>query len=124
MWENALLKGTIAKLSRMMGGTLFGLLGVSACNEANNWRYYIGVESSNPLEGDLEELIIPETTWAIFVGEGTNQSMQELEKRIITEWLPSSGYEYGNAPDIEVYLNTDPENVKYEIWIPVVKVED
>ena len=49
--------------------------------------------------------------------------MQELERRIITEWLPASGYEYGNAPDIEVYLNADPRNAKYEVWIPVVKQE-
>ncbi|SHF22898.1 GyrI-like small molecule binding domain [Lactonifactor longoviformis DSM 17459] len=40
----------------------------------------------------------------------------ELEQRIVTEWIPTSGYEYGNAPDIEVYLNPDPE-----VWIPVIK---
>lgn len=25
------------------------------------------------------------------------------------------------APDIEVYLNPDPQNAQYKIWIPVVK---
>ena len=45
----------------------------------------------------------------------------ELERRIVTEWLPTSGYEYGSAPDIEVYLNPDPQNAQYEVWIPVVK---
>ncbi len=34
------------------------------------------------------------------------------------------GYEYGNALDIEVYLNADPVNAKYEVWIPVVRKED
>ena len=33
----------------------------------------------------------------------------------------NSGYEYGNAPDVEVYLNPDPQNAQYEVWIPVVK---
>lgn len=47
--------------------------------------------------------------------------IQELERRIVTEWLPTSGYEYGNAPDVEVYLNPDPENARFEVWIPVVK---
>jgi AraC family transcriptional regulator len=42
----------------------------------------------------------------------------------VTEWLPTSGYEYGNAPDIEVYLNADPEHAKYEVWIPVLKKEN
>ena len=48
-------------------------------------------------------------------------SIQELEQRIVTEWLPTSGYEYGNAPDIEVYLNPDPADARFEVWIPVVK---
>lgn len=38
-------------------------------------------------ENSLEEYIVPPATWAIFPGEGTNQSIQELERRIVTEWL-------------------------------------
>ena len=59
--------------------------------------------------------------WAIFPGEGAQSSIQELEKRIVTEWLPTSGYEYGSGPDLEVYLNPDPQHAQYEVWIPVVK---
>lgn len=121
MWERAAMRGTITKLATMMSGIPMGLLGVSACNEPDNWKYYIGVASSQPIDDSLEEYIVPATTWAIFEGEGTNQSIQELEKRIVMEWLPTSGYEYGNAPDIEVYLNPDPQNAKYEVWIPVEK---
>lgn len=33
----------------------------------------------------------------------------------------TSGYEYANAPDIEVYLNSDPQNAQYEVWIPIAK---
>ena len=124
MWGKAARNGVISKLASKMDGLILGLLGVSSCNEADNWRYYIGVESSKSLEGELEELIVPKATWAVFTGEGSNQSIQQLEKRIVTEWLPTSGYEYGNAPDIEVYLSADPENAKYEVWIPVVKKED
>lgn len=124
MWGAATMNGTIAKLANMMDGSLMGLLGVSSCNELNNWRYYIAVQSSQPIVDELEEYIVPQSTWAVFSGEGKSQSIQELEKRILTEWLPTSGYEYGNAPDIEVYLNADPENAKYEVWIPVVKKEN
>lgn len=121
MWGTAAANGTIEKLVERMDGTLLALLGVSACNEMSQWRYYIGVESSKQAEDNLEEFIVKEATWAVFPGEGTNMSIQELERRIVTEWLPTSGYEYGNAPDIEVYLNADPENAKYEVWIPVIK---
>jgi AraC family transcriptional regulator len=123
MWEKAAMSGTISKLAAAMDGIPMGLLGVSSCNELDNWRYYIAVASSLPIDDTLEEYIVPAATWAMFYGEGTNQSMQELEKRIITEWLPTSGYEYANAPDIEVYLSADPQNAKYEVWIPVEEKE-
>lgn len=123
MWGRAAINGTIEKLSGIMDGSVRGLLGVSACNEADNWRYYIAVQSSKEVTDGFDELMVPKATWAIFAGEGSNLAIQELEKRIVTEWLPSSGYEYGNAPDIEVYLNPDPENAKYEVWIPVIKKE-
>ena len=121
MWGKAATNGTIPKLASMMDSMPKGLLGVSSCNELEAWRYYIAVASNSPTSGDLEEYTVPASTWAIFEGEGTNQSIQALEKRIVTEWLPTSGYEYGNAPDIEVYINPDPQNAKYKVWIPVVK---
>ena len=122
MWQKAAMTGIIPKLGQMMNGELNGILGVSACNEREQWKYFIAVASDAPLDESLEQYIVPAATWAIFYGEGTMpDSIQDLEKRIVTEWLPSSGYEYGNAPDIEVYLSSDPQNAKFEVWIPVIK---
>lgn len=121
MWGKASMDGTIPKLVSLMDYEPMGMLGVSACNDDEEWRYYIGVSSSKPLEGNFEEYIVPSFTWAIFEGSGTGKSIQKLEERIITEWLPTSGYEYANGPDIEVYLNPDPNNTKFEVWIPVIK---
>lgn len=120
MWQAAVTDGTMQKLAGMMNAQPMGLLGVSACNDEEQWKYFIAVSSTQE-DDSLEEYLVPAATWAIFAGEGTNQSIQELERRIITEWLPTSGYEYGSAPDIEVYLNPDPQNAKFEVWIPVVK---
>lgn len=120
MWQTATVDGTIPRLASMMNGEPMGLLGVSVCNE-ENWRYFIAVSSNHEIDDTLQEYTVPASTWAIFSGTGSGKSLQELEKRIVTEWLPTSGYEYGNAPDIEVYLNADPQNAKYEVWIPVVK---
>ncbi len=119
-WQEISMNGTLQKLAGMMDMPPMGVLGVSVCNDKETWRYYIAVPSSKE-KVDFEEYTVPAATWAIFPGEGTNQSIQELERRIVTEWLPTSGYEYGDAPDIEVYLNPDPANAKYEVWIPVVK---
>jgi AraC family transcriptional regulator len=121
MWGQAVKNGTIEKLVTMMDGDLKGLLGVSSCNVELDWKYYIAVASNQAVEIELEEFMVPEATWTIFSGKGTNLSIQKLERRIVTEWLPTSGYEYGNAPDIEVYISPNPENAVYEVWIPVVK---
>lgn len=120
MWENAGANGAIQKLAGMMDTPFKGLLGVSACNDEEDWKYFIAVASAQE-KGEFDEYTIPASTWAVFPGSGTNQSVQELERRIVTEWLPTSGYEYANAPDIEVYLNPDPQNAQYEVWIPVAK---
>lgn len=120
LWQEAVANGTIQKLAEKMDGAPMGLLGVSACNDTEQWKYFIAVSSTKEC-GEFEEYIVPASTWAIFPGSGTNRSIQELEQRIITEWLPTSGYEYANAPDIEVYLNPDPQNAQFEVWIPVVK---
>lgn len=123
MWGKAAADGTVQKLAARMDGEPMGLLGISACGDREEWKYFIAVASTKE-PGEFEEYQVPEATWAIFPGEGTALSVQELEKRVVTEWLPSSGYEYGNAPDMEVYLNPDPQNAKFEVWIPVTKKQE
>ncbi len=119
-WQQVAEDGTLARLAGMMNVPPMGVLGVSTCGDDAPWRYYIAVSTDRPADG-LEEYTVPAATWAVFSGAGTNASIQELERRIVTEWLPTSGYEYGGAPDIEVYLNADPQNARYEVRIPVVK---
>ena len=121
MWDRVAADGTLPKIVGMMNTDMKGVLGVCACNDAEQWKYYITVASTEDVEAPFEEYEVPAATWAVFKGEGTGTSIQELERRIVTEWLPSSGYEYGDAPDIEVYLSPDPANAVYEVWIPVVK---
>ena len=120
VWDEVTANGKLQKLVGMMEPPLMGVLGVCACEESKPWRYYIAVSSTKPA-GDLEEYTVPAATWAVFPGSGTSQSIQQLEQRIVTEWLPTSGYEYGDAPDVEVYLNADSEDMLFEVWIPVVK---
>ena len=107
----------------MMDTPIYGLMGVSTCNEKDEWEYFIAVSTTKE-KGDFEELVVPPSTWAVFYEEGPVIKMQELETRIVTEWLPTSGYEYANAPEIELYLNPDPDHAKYEIWLPIVRKEE
>lgn len=121
MWGKAAADGTVAKLCGKMNAQPMGVLGISFCNNgAESHKYFIAVASTADA-GEFEECTVPACTWAIFSGEGTGLSIQVLERRIITEWLPTSGYEYADGPDVEVYLDPNPENTKYEVWIPVTK---
>jgi len=120
-WAESSQNGLLPHLAQHMNGEPMGILGVSTCDgQAENWRYYICVSSSDQVE-EMEEYHVPAFTWAVFPGRGTSQSMQELERRIVTEWLPGSGYEYADGPDVEVYLNPDPADAVYEVWLPVIK---
>lgn len=123
MWMKAAMFGTVKKLVAMQDNPQVpGILGVSLPEKENKdkWRYYIASATSKS-NAKFESVIIPSFTWAIFSGKGTNKDIQVLEQRIVKEWLPSSGYEYDNGPDVEVYLSPDPKNAVFEVWIPVVK---
>lgn len=124
MWQGAVEDGTIEKIVSLMNGEPRGVLGVSVCTDGEEWRYYIAVSSASGTDAALEEYVVPGCTWAVFPGSGTGKSIQELEGRIVTEWLPTSGYEFTNGPDIEVYFEPNPENTAYEVWIPVRKRQE
>lgn len=117
-WNQALADGTLMKLGSLMNGKPQGLLGVSVCH-TEEWKYFIAV-SSDEKSGDFEEYEIPSCKWAVFAGTGTNVSLQDLERRVLIEWLPTSGYKYADIPDIEVYIKADPQDAVYEYWLPVV----
>lgn len=121
MWERAAKEGIIPRLAGMMDGEPKAILGVSTTEDGERWRYYIAVASTQETGEMLEEYMVPSFTWAIFSGSGTSGAIQELERKIVTEWLPTSGYEYDNGPDVEVYLSPNPMNAVFEVWIPVKK---
>ena len=120
LWGRAAADGTIPRLAALMDGQPRGLLGV--CGGKDNSRYFIAAASSAPAADGLEEYTVPALTWAVFPGGGDSaEAVQRLQRRVVTEWLPTSGYEYAEGPDVEVYLN--PECTRFEVWIPVVKAK-
>ena len=122
LWAQAARSGALEKMIALMDDGLPGVLGVAACNEAENWQYFIAVASNESCPAVWSEYTVPAGMWAVFPGEGAMpEAVQELERRIVTEWLPTSGYEYANGPDIERYLNADPAKAVFEVWIPVTR---
>ena len=90
------------------------------------WQYLLGVVTEADTPEDLESYMVGAYTWATFKDSGANlKDMQKdggIAYRAIKEWLPTSGYEYANGPDIQVWLKDDETGVEYDFWLPVRKV--
>jgi AraC family transcriptional regulator len=100
-------------------------LGVCANDSDREFDYYIATGSSKKISVDMEELIVPAATYAVFECVGTMpDAMQAMWKRIFSEWFPTAKYEPANhAPQIEWYSEGDMQRDSYrsEIWIPILK---
>lgn len=118
LWRDSGKNGTIARLASYIKAEPFGLLGVSASDKQNHWHFYIAVASDEEIS-DMDSHWLPKATWVVFSSEGTYESLQQLEKRIWTEWFPNSGYVYADGPIIEVYQDPDPRYSKLELWMMI-----
>ena len=123
-WTQVSTDGRIQQIAALMNQEPQGMMGVSLgfATEEEEPQYFIAVASDQPVPQGLTEHLVEGYTWAIFSGSGPMPyAIQELEKRMVTDWLPSSGYEYANGPDIELYLDSNPEDATFEVWMPVTK---
>ena len=123
-WGEVFQNGMFFEISKLSNQEPLGVLGVSTCMNGKDFDYYIASATDKSIPQNMYEYMVPATTWAIFecIGPMPN-AIQELQKRIITEWLPTSGYEYADAPDIEVYPvgNINSPEYKCEVWLPITK---
>ena len=77
-------------------------------------KYHIA--SKKPFVGG-SKLIIPESTWAMFsVKEVSGDAMSNLSFYVYKNWIPYSGYNIRNIPEIEVYYKDHTE-----WWLPIEK---
>ncbi len=121
-WRTLVQAGRQEDMIALMNQEPKGLLGVShysADFSTGILDYYVACSTDQPTPDGMEEFIVPESTWAIFpcLEKGAD-AIQKLEHRIVMEWMPTSGYEFAKAPDIEVYASLE----EADIWIPVKKI--
>lgn len=111
-------------LSLMDGSEPSALLGVSFCDDGQFSGYLVGVATSAACPEGMEERVVPATTYAVFDCAGPMpDAMQALQHRILTEWLPSSGYEWAAKSDVELYFgpNMTADNYRSQVWLPIEK---
>ncbi len=108
-----------------------GMYGICFDEEmgGNRFRYMIAddLEEGKAGEKNLETYEVPRHTWAIFPCRGAMPlSIQEVNQRIFSEWLPAGNYEIAEGYNIEYYSDSaefkdgtqDPDYYA-EVWIPV-----
>ena len=124
-WQKVARENGIPRICALMDGSEpRGVLGVCACDDGEFSGYYVAAATRRPCPEGMDEYEIPAGTWAVFECVGPMpDAIQNLQKRILTEWLPASGYEYAAAPDIEVYFDGDQSAADYrsQVWLPIVK---
>ena len=112
-WEVLTESGTLDQIKGLADGEPSQLLEVMIPDEnTEEWKYLLGVITSKEALGKLEEYTVGAYTWAMFRDEGQLTDGY----RVLKEWLPTSGYEYDDGPDINLHIKDYEET---EFWLPV-----
>ncbi|RUT31979.1 helix-turn-helix domain-containing protein [Paenibacillus zeisoli] len=124
IWADARDQGVFEKLWEFRLGEhpLGGILGVCAngeFGENEEFDYLLSVRSDQEPPEGMTLLDYPASTWAVFDAPGGPEKLQEIWRRLYTEWVPSSTYDLAYLPAVENYL--PPEERRNELWVPVVR---
>ncbi|NBJ69521.1 MULTISPECIES: AraC family transcriptional regulator [Clostridia] len=92
--------------------SLLGVCGKEAAITDDEFAYFMGVRYDDDAPSDMETLIIPPATWAVF------PNIVEAWKRLYSEWIPTSGYELANLPCMECYY-PPKHKPRHELWVPI-----
>lgn len=116
------------------GGVVCGMYGISIDESMGSETFeYLIADDYNPVKevpAGFVTKMVPKHTWAIFACKGAMpQALQEVNKKIFSEWLPNcKDYEIAAGYCFEMYTNiadypkgNQDENYYSEIWIPVKK---
>ncbi|MHC5215836.1 AraC family transcriptional regulator [Enterococcus sp. LJL128] len=121
-WQQTQQSGEVPAILSLMDREPMGLLGISDYNpklDESTFDYYIGAATSKETPDGFFELTVPAATWAAFPHKlSLPEEVQQFQKKIVTEWLPTSGYQFAFGPDIEVY----GKEGDMETWIPVTPI--
>ena len=125
-WNEHISQGKLKDICGMYGINIDEEMG------GNEFEYLIAEDYSKEKDGMEGYIVktIPKYTWAIFPCYGPSpQAIQEINKKIFSEWLPNER-EYTISAGYNIEMYSDPSNYEKgildknyysEIWIPVKK---
>ena len=128
-WASSKADGSIGTLCGYCGGSAFDsrILGIcygDGCSTEFSYSIASSYNGKTPVPEGFCINEIPARTWAIFKCKGAMpDAIQDLWRRIYTEFFPASDYMPKNDIDFEVYPDGDISSPNYEseIWIAVEK---
>lgn len=125
-WTRAHQDGTVATLLSLTNDNsyIFGICYGNYPHNTNDFEYGIAAKCDDnciaPQGFRINE--IPARSWVVFEITGAMpNAVQDLWRKITSEFFPTSDYEPTYEMDIEAYtagVMTDP-NYKSEIWVPI-----
>ncbi len=130
IWDAAWRDGKMNQLIELLKNTDYrpaGFLGMAIggqWGDSEDMDYFIGVTNHVNVENcnhvlspdDMDEVHIPSATWVIIEANGElPDAVQRVYKQFYSEWLPNSGYQLGDLPVIECYMQDN----RQEVWIAV-----
>ncbi len=124
IWQEVFEEGSFDKILALSNGNPTGVLGICANFRDKEFDYFIASSSDAEVPQGMDELVVPASLWVVFQCVGPMpDAIQEVWKRIYTEWFPNSGYEHTGGAEIEWYSDGDGDAKEYlsEIWIPIKK---
>lgn len=80
-------------------------------------------------EMGFEDIVIPKKTYLVTQTEENFSPYNlfiDLRRRILSEWEPTSGYQFADSPELVLYHWRTDENAdkKYiELWLPIEKIK-
>ncbi|GAA1189039.1 AraC family transcriptional regulator [Streptomyces hebeiensis] len=119
-------KETMRRITALSDQEPEGILGVSddidpSRAEGTELDYYHAVVTGSAGPEDLDALVVPAGTWAVFENSGPfPQALQYLWRDVYTQWFPSNPYQSRPGPEmLRTRLSRDSAHADAELWIPV-----
>ncbi len=113
--------GSVDRMNAVLGRSHDTCLHAALYDHTDSgFKYMIcyNVPKNCEIPEEFTRLQIPELTWAIF--QVPDCEMQDMWRRIYSEWFPTSDYEQAPNPSFEMYYGTAKFAIG-EVWIPIKK---
>ncbi len=126
LWDEFLQKKHLINRHDVTDEAGFGLCYAPQEKEAfsSNFHYTaaLRVSENAAVPEGMEKIRIPAQEYAVFTHKGSLETLSKTNDYIWKTWLPKSGLELADAPDIEVYgskWDAAAESGEIDIYVPV-----